>query len=136
MIAFGTRVKVHRIAHRLKAGGYHGDVHTSHRDAIRYVQVVDKGWIGKPLPDTKVDPEHKRAVMIRRYPTPAALTGIVVGKTWREEGYVDEIKSFEMSEGVLMRKGPRIPLFEVALDGDELGKARLVLVHEIDLEVA
>lgn len=131
-LEFGTPVKVYRVAHRLKKGW--PGVHTSHRDGIRYEIIQDKAWPGDPLPETEVDPDHDRAVMVRRLDVLAPLKGVVVGKTWREEGYVQA--GGHEDPGYLARRGPRVPLYEVALNVEDLGKAQLRLVHELDMEAS
>jgi hypothetical protein len=137
---FGTPVRVHATAHRLKAWG-NTTAQTSSRDAIRYGQVIDKRWPGVRLLGSRVDPSHPRAVMIRRIERATRTTGIVVGETWKEEGYVDAGRgNWDDGYGnALIRQGDRVHLYEVALStkagpNGRLPKARLELVHELDLE--
>ena len=127
-LAFGQTVNVKAQAVRLKKFGE--SVRTTTRDAIRYGEHHGPAWEGEPLPDTPIDPTGRGAVMLRRFPLPTGTPGIVLGHTWREEGYV--AGGGYDGEGVLTQVR-RVPLWEVAIESQ--GKAHLLLVYGPDLEV-
>jgi hypothetical protein len=127
---FGDRVRVKAVAHRLKESA--GSVHTTTRDHIRYgIAILDRAWAGEPVPGSDT-PDIPRAVRVRRFPHD--LEGIVIGLVTRHEGVVSP-GGWE-DPGHLGGPGyRRVPLYEVAIPATKLGKARIELVHEEDLEV-
>lgn len=92
-------------------------------------------WPGSPVPldweegprgyPLDPDPARTTAVRIRRLLGDASVQGVVVGSTYRQEGY--------LIEGQLLPPSRTIRVLEVALAVPS-GRARIVLVHPRDAQ--
>lgn len=135
---FGTEVTVVAVLARLvgDATGFRELLRSRGYWAAQNGSTHDPGpWPGAPIPlewedaprGYPLDPDPARitAVRIRRMQGDASVLGVVVGSTYRQEGYLIDSR--------LVPPARTIPVLEVAL-AVRSGRARIALVHPRDAQ--
>lgn len=85
--------------------------------------------------DGRSVPPHTAYARIRRFD--CSLNGIVIGRTWRDEGVPKGAERWEDSDTGYLILERKVPLFEVVLEpAGKLGKATIILATGVDLALA